>query len=306
MSIKSSREFQKQNLRKAYFNYWLIQNNPSYRDFWRAVKEKGETVHSEYIYDPPLRKGENYGRWFERTGGQGQKESWLVKEMKRFGVWLPLPDPFKKIDWTNFEQKPDSAIIESMNSAYAYNADLRKRFPVMIDPLLDDYEIYFRVNQYVKFLRTWMSTSVGIPPTRRHHIIKFQFYAQVWDLRKGFPKKSFREIARELRRPIQTVISQFKRAYELLYDRPYEATGHRAMIRSLVRKTTCKDCPEQALCKKNGIPCPDVEILLREDEKPQAHRLDRVFIDRHGEKKSTYDLAVNREAYRRWQEEKSQ
>jgi len=95
------------------------------------------------------------------------------------------------------------------------------------------------------------------------------------------------------------VISQFKKAYEFLYNKPYESTDLKSIRRSLVRKTNCKDCPEYPSCE---IPCPDVQILLEELDVKQPHRLGRIVLDRNGKKKSTYKFAADREAYRKWQE----
>jgi len=170
---------------------------------------------------------------------------------------------------------------------------------ILIDLTFDKKEILGKVSEYIDKWREIRKIKLSI---NRDQISKFQYLCERVGFKKGLPKRTFRGIASELRLPITTVISQFKRAHELLYNKPYEATDHRAIRRSLVRKTTCKDCSERSTCK---IPCPDVQIQLEEFEGKQAHKLAKGFFDRYGKEKSEHDVAIEQEAYRQWQEEES-
>lgn len=308
MSDKSRKEIQKQNIKKAYFDFWRIQNNPAYIEFWKKVKSLGDEVFKKYIFDPPMKKGETYPEWFMRTEaqGKGKKESWFVKEMKSFGVWLPLPDPQKKINWINFDENPDKDIIESMTCAYGYNVHLRERFPIMIDPLLDDYEIKGQVEIYVKFLLTWMKTAGKIKPASRDQINKYHLYAQVWDLRKP-PRKTFPEIASMLKIHSSTAKSMLQKAYELIFNEPFDRKAYEQKIKKLIKKNDlklCNTCSDHTCIKEGRFKnyCPDMMFHLKQLEKPQTEKIMMGdYVGKDGKKISKIEWLSNKDMFRKWQ-----
>ena len=315
--------------KKAYFEYWRFQNNPAYVEFYQAYQSKRNRLHN--VHRGPH---ETWEEWTNRVSEDLIKsipekdyfslENWYIEEKKKFGLGELLVDPFKKINWQDLENPKNidrqiwDTIVDQRKERGSYPIKLifpsNVFYPAfshlkptdlipVIDISFDKKEILAAISSVVdQYKWRWgKATNFNYLKRPGRDTSKLHLYAQIWDLRKGFPKKGFREIARELRQPIQTVISQYKKAYELIYGKSYESTDQKSIRRSLIRKTTCKDCPDYP-CK---IPCPDVQIQLEELDVKQTHRLDRVFLDRDGEKKSTYELALDREAYRRWQEEKS-
>ena len=301
MATRTRNQLKRERFLKIYFHYWKLQNNPEYIEYWK----KQTAYLQEYQKNPieTLRKTDD--NFFTNS----------VNLSIKFGLRGILVDPYRKIEWEdliNFN-KVDSDIIRGLAFSPFFSPVKVQRFHREVEPndqdetgnpilrlLIDlSYDKKDILNQISGYIDKWREIRKIELSKSRDQISKFYKYAQVWDLRKGFPKKSFREIARELKEPTPTVVSQFKRAYELLYNKPYESTDLKSIRRLLIRKTTCKGCPDYP-CK---IPCPDVQIQLEELDVKQAHRLDPIFIDRYGEKKSMYELASNKEAYRKWQEE---
>ena len=297
MGTKTRKQLKKERFLRIYFHYWKLQNNPEYIEFW-----KRETAFLEDFQKNP-----------KEAFAKMDKNSFIdsANISKKLGLGWVLFNPFRKIDWKSLinSDKVDLDIYRGLTFSPIFSPvkvegwepkDQKEksilRLLIDISPIHDKKDILEKVSE---FIDEWRKIRNIEPSKSRDQINKFHIYAEIWDLRKGFPKKSFKEIARELKEPTPTVVSQFKRAYELLYNKPYESTDQKLIRRSLVRKTTCKDCPEYSSCE---IPCPDVQILLEDFDVKQAHRLGRVFLDRHGKKTSTVKLASDREAYRKWQE----
>ena len=294
------KQLKKEKFQRIYFHYWKLQNNPEYikfykretaflKDFERNPKEAFTKVDKNFFIDS-------------------------ASLSKRLGLGYVSLDPFKKIDWKGLIDfdKVDLDIYRGLAFSPIFspvkveewepNDQKRKsilRLLIDISPIHDKKDILEIVSVYID---KWREIRKIEPSKSRDQINKFHIYAEIWDLRKGFPKKSFKEIARELKRPTPTVISQYRRAFELINGRPYEAGDHKAFLRSLIRKTTCQGCAQWAPCSnqkgKDAIPCPEVQMQLKELEINQAHKLDK-----HGKEKSNYELASDREAYRKWQEE---
>jgi len=278
MSTKSSRELQKQDIREAYFYYWRIQNNPKYIKFWEKVKSSGGVTQQQ---------------------GTKEKQSWFVSQMKYFKVWVPLPDPSKKIRWENFIESPDPEIIDSMNAAYAY-AEPRKRFKVMIDPESDNYEIANIAVRWANFYRAF----TGIHPHGRDHIKKFHHYAMVWDLRKP-PRKSFPEIASMLKIHNSTAKSMLQRAYELIFNEPFDKEAYEQKIKKLSRKNDlklCNTCSDHRCIKDGRFKnyCPDMIFHLKQLEKSQTEKI--LYDDKDDKKISKIDWLSNKVVFREWQE----
>lgn len=297
MGIKTRKQLKKERFQRIYFHYWKLQNNPEYIEFW-----KRETAFHEDFKKNPKEA-------FAKMDNNSFIDSANIS--KKLGLGYVLFNPFKKIDWKGLIDfdKVDLDIIRGLTFSPIFSSvkvegwepkdqtgKFILRLLIDISPIHDKKDILETVSVYID---KWREIRKIEPSKSRDQINKFHIYAQIWDLRKGFPKKSFKEIARELKRPTPTVVSQFKKAYEFLYNKPYESTDLKSIRRSLIRKTNCKNCREYLFCK---IPCPDMQILLEELDVKQPHKLGRVFLDRNGKKKSTYELAADREAYRNWQE----
>lgn len=292
MPVRTKKHLKREFIQQAYFLYWKLQNNPEYKKLWDRFEKDPTTVSDT--------------RWLKFPSAV-RPYPLNVQDGESVNYHSPV-DFSKKIDWRDFLQVPDQEIVglaldygmlEPIIIAYQpHRFDLFHSnnflMPVLIDLRYDKKEIFYRLSTTIDIFREGIETRVD-----RHHTEKFHLYAEVWDLRKGFPKPSFREIARQLSRPKPTVISQFKKAHLLLYNKPYEETIYKATQKALIRKTTCKDCPERASCK---LPCGDVAMQLVEIEKRQSHKLGRTFFDKDGKKKSSYEIVADQEAYRKWQE----
>jgi hypothetical protein len=247
MPTQTSKEIQEDSLRKAYFDYWRIKNNPRYIEFWKEVKSMGGEGKAngnlqKDMFDPPLLKEEGYGEWFMRTNGEGRHEYWFVEQMKKFKVWFPLPDPLKRIDWMNFIKTPDPDIIESMNYAYIYSYRSQRKLPIKIeiDGADDDKEIIRHVSRQVNFMRHIM----GIWPLGRDHIGKFHLYAQTWD-QKICDGKSFPEIAEMTNAKPTTVKMRFYKAFKLIY----EVASYDPDLLEFPPEPLCSDCDKREICK---------------------------------------------------------
>lgn len=311
--------------KKAYFEYWRFQNNPDYVSFFEQWAE-----YESKRFDPPKKPIESMEEYVERVKGlfkevhrDEKKLSWGSQKRERFGLGDKLVDPFKKINWEdlknpkNIDRQIWDTIVDERKKRGSYpikSIFLPNQFddlsfvrdtdliPV-IDISFDKKEILAAISSLIDQYKWRWGEATNFNYLKRpgRDTNKLDLYAQVWDLSKGFhPKRTFREIARELKRPTRTIESQFKRAYELLFNKPYESIELKAIQRSLIRKTTCKDCPKRSECK---IPCSDVLIQLEGIEVKQAHKLDRAYIDRSGKKRSTYERALERESVRKWREQ---
>ena len=215
----------------------------------------------------------------------------------------------KKINWKSFLQDPESEIVNFALDEGIFEpvilAFLPHRYelfrsndnlmPVLIDLRFDKKEIFYQLSRKIDNFRRYYEIKFN---RHRHHISKFHLYAEVWDLRKGLPKKSFKEIARELKRAFPTVVSQFKKAFELLYGKPYESGDYKKRILAIIRKKTCTDCPERASCQPPG--CPELIFELEMIEGKQQHK---IFFDPKEQERSTIQLVSDDEEFRKWQEQ---
>ncbi len=318
--MKTRKQLNRERILRIYFHYWKIQNNPEYIEYW-----KGRT--------DPQRSFTEFRNTFAELRNKLGLAQHLINPFKKID-WKAFID-FKKVDpdiinvliFSPFHQpirvelyhrEPGLVsakwVLNTENSKFKLDvlkniANKSEVSPLQIgNPIL---KLLINLTQNKKDILEKVSRCIDVwrkerkidLAKSRDQIEKFPIYAEVWDLRKGFPKKTFKEIARYLKRPTRTVESQFKRAYEYLYNKPYESTEHRAVMRSLIRKTTCKDCPEKSQCEARKIPCSDVLIQLKGLEVSQAHKLDRVYFDKSGKEKSAYEKTLDREAYRKWQEQ---
>jgi len=305
VGTKTRRQLGKERLLKIYFHHWKLQNNPEYIKLWKRWEAHREKYQDHYnkdlseILEPDLSVYADF---------------YYLQE--KFGVFgCVLPDPFKKIDWEaliDFKYV-DLEVLHALgfsfplspvqgHSCRKFHEKNVKGNPILtldIDLRQDKKDILEGVSMQVDAWREIRDMAHSI---QRDPISKFYIYAQVWDLRKGFPKKSFSEIARKLKQPISTVKSQFKKAHELLTGRSYIREDYKKLMGSSVKKRICDECSERPFCK-DPFHCPDLLLHLEEIEGKQQERLSQIFFNRDGEKKSTYDLASDRQAYRKWQEE---
>lgn len=99
--------------------------------------------------------------------------------------------------------------------------------------------------------------------TRLSWLKKWALYIQVWDERKK--RKGFPEIARELGTKEATVKKRFYRAYEIIYNKPYNPADYeKPEIKKEYLKRTCETCQEKLTCKNL---CPDVIEFVEQDSK---------------------------------------
>jgi hypothetical protein len=304
MGTRTRKQLEREHFLKLYFHHWKLQNDPEYIKLWKRWEIYLEK-YKNHLEKSPL-------EMFEPD--KSVHADWENLQ-KKFGV-LPgsvLPHPFKKIDWEGLvdSNRVDQEVLMSLASSspsppvqwHSCRESDQRTFsnPILsldIDLRHDKKDILEGVSMQIDMCRRFGDIDQS---TQRDHINKFHIYAQVWDLRKGFPKKSISEIARELRRPIPTVKSQFKKAYELLTGRPYIREDYKKLRGSTLKKRICDKCPERPC--EDPFHCPDLLLQLEEIEGKQQERLGKIFFDKYGEEKSTYELASNREAVRKWQEE---
>jgi hypothetical protein len=263
-----------EKIRRVYFEYWLLQNNIEYIQFYKGVLDKE---------------------------GASEPLQWFKKDLRKFGL-VSLVNPFRKIDWDYFREmkKPDKLLLLSMNLA----RDDAFYAPVWLTPDLEsysrkEYEEYKRYEQEILLERIsnpltpfcpFVNVTIDlrfdkkeiieglhkiidyhrkiweIEPYNRDFINKFHLYAQTWDLRKGSERITFRDIARVMRTNFSTVKSRFYKAFELIYNKPYDPnlfikakkTVHKESLQRL-----CNDCNERETCT---TPCPDIIQFIEQDQ----------------------------------------
>jgi len=284
MSVKTRKRIQAELIKKAYFRYWRLQNDPEYISFYAKERElKGKTN---------------------------------TDEMRKFGLGSFLVDPSKKIDWSNFN---DEEILQTAPTAFDIplkhtirqeilnNIQARlEAIPSIRTVIYGDKSPFLQFRVDLRFNKKEILESLSsqidrmrkvkrIKPFTREFINKIPLYAQIWDLRKGLPKKSFKEIGRELRQPFSTVVSRFKKAFELLYGKPYESVEYKKKILAIIKKKTCKDCPEYS---PDCPGCPELMFELEMIEGGQPHK---IIFDRKEQKESTIQLISDHKQFQEWQ-----
>lgn len=284
MPYKTWRKRREETISKAYFQYWQFQNNPDYVEFY---------VQN---FTPQRLNDEGYSTWARRLGLEQKIESTVCPQLEqKFKLSYPFPvDPFKKIDWSDFETillKPDREILKTFRHfqkngggpivspfsphlfEYAPSAVLdvvRKldghKYPFCFIPNVVDYdkeEIFELMSQQIDSWRKWKMIQ---KLRHRDHVNKFHLYAHVWELRKGWDRKTFPEIAKMITANISTVKSRFYRAYELIFNKPFD-TNLFIKLRNRVRKESlakyCEICREYKTCRGE---CPDILPFIDQDK----------------------------------------
>lgn len=306
--IRTQREFQKHLIKLAYFHYWKLQNNPEYIEFYNLVKEKKEKNEKKIIFLGDEREIDPDGRIQRRVKENPEDlfgnntilyvyrrgklitylSEWGYLE-KKFNLVFPI-NPHKKIDWGNFPNFKifDDEIIEGFNLSKLYqpvsqinideygqggNEDFKSYYfgPILrvkIDLRYDKFEILSFLSKQIDLARL----NRGIKKLNRDHLNKFHLYAQVWDLRKGQGKKSYREIGRILGKKISTVKSMFYRAFELIFNKPYDSDffkNYKSMVYKESLRKYCDICEERKTCRDV---CPDIISYIMQDWKEGNYR----------------------------------
>lgn len=144
-------------------------------------------------------------------------------------------------------------------------AQLKKEFEDFIDRELDHQRTALQIKRGCS--ETWKEIKrfgfdLWEPDTRRNRE-EVQRHLTVWELRKK--KKSFPEIAAQLKLTQDNAKKSFYRAYELTQGKDYDReTFDTAIVRlhsSEVQKT-CDTCPDRNACT---IPCPQVSAYVDRD-----------------------------------------
>lgn len=316
MENKTQNQFEKYKIKLAYFNYWKLQNNPDYIEFYKIIKNKKKDENKIIFIDNE--KKLDSSEIFRKLIGNDNKVYFVLEEGKLLSAFryaeekfklgfFSIINPFKKIDWANFPNliNFDNEIITFFNWSEIYRPVWLSSFKYS-NPTEKDFQNHF-LNPIVKFdidlrydkseILSSLSDQIDIERRNRkiysferHRLDKFHLYAQVWELRKGYPKKTFKEIAFELKQKHFTIISRYKKARELLFGN--EINKPKTELRS-----SCKNCPEWQNCK---IPCPEIEMELANLEVKQSHKLGRVIENGKRKKISTYEIALERKSYLNW------
>ncbi len=273
MAIKTRKKMRDEKIKKAYFEYWRLQNNVEYISFYKKVMGAGNKES------------------FHRT-----LDELTVDQVENFRIGNPskttLVNPFKKIDWTYFKggKTPDKYILLVMTIAQAddfykpaYLVQMGKRrtpeeiqkylyesrfIDVTIDLAFDKKEIIERV---LSIIDSWRMTK-EIKPRSRDSINKFHLHGETWDLRKGPERKTFTEIAKIMNTNTSTAKDRFYRAFELIYNKPYDPDKFmeaRNTVHKETLKRTCDKCKERETC---STLCPDVISFVEQDVREKSYR----------------------------------
>jgi hypothetical protein len=259
MGTKTRKQLFTERTVRGYIHCWKLQNNPAYIDWYKRWEPWHRGV--DPINPPEI---QDYDKRID------------------FGLAWVVFNPFKTIDWTEFieSNKIDYEIIHAFRYepvlwSRAINQSLKKADDELFDtPILrlaldlnyDKKEILDTISTLIDFFRKIKN----IKPFKRDFLNKFPLYAQVWDLRKGPTGKKLREISKMLKTNVSTVKSRFYRAFQIIYNRRYDAEIFKKEIKNKVYieqlERTCKDCPKRE--KGCNELCPDViGYYLQDDEK---------------------------------------
>lgn len=291
MGNQTRKHFQNYLVKRAYFCYWRLQNNPNYIDFYKKIKGKqARDLREVFFYDPPLLEGEKDG------DHRGLKKKWgwhrYAEEKFKLGPFSVI-NPFKKIDWANFPkiQNPDQDIILALEYSRMFRPAFPSAFlfapteeenrnhhlgPIVkfdIDIRCDNREIWGFLLKQIDLERA----SRGINCLNRDHLNKFHLYAQVWDLRKGQNRKPFREIARMGGVNISTTKSRFYKAFELIFGQAFDNDLFKKLKGPVYKESLakyCENCSDRETCKDI---CPDVMSFVMQDWKERDYREVQAF-----------------------------
>lgn len=281
MPQKTRAKLKEETIKKAYFEYWRFQNNPTYLEFYNQN------------FNPHRLEGELYSAWAERLECAEKMNRIVIPELqKRFNLSYPPVDPFKRIDWFSFKnalREPDKEILFTFKSAQKWRGpvitlltvmlcdeplgyhwqDIKNRVKTVDSPLCfipnHTYDKKEILNAISNEMDEWEKMRRVKRIRRRDSINKFHLYAQVWDLRKGHPKKSFARIAEMTGASRSTVKARFYKAFELIFGYPFNsehfsAFGKKVYRESLIRH--CGDCGERDKCTDA---CPDIMPYIMQD-----------------------------------------
>ncbi len=281
-----------------YFHYWKLQNDPEYIEYWKEQKvyvkdaekdpQKALAQHLAKFDDASLIKQGNLSRKlgighhlvdpFKKINWESFIDSNKVDpDIVNCLIWFPLFQPVKiqayhvekglvkaKFALNAMHNKSKLAILNKIacekeeDVVGIGNPILR----LLIDLNHDKKDILEKVSMYIDACRKERL----LDQKSRDQINKFYIYAQVWDLRKSPNKKTFPEIGRELRVPISTIKSRFRKAFEAIYgikyDRDYFDRTKRIVHKEALDRT-CEKCRERNSCKEL---CPDIIPFVMQDE----------------------------------------
>ena len=158
MAYKTQKKLREERIKKAYFKYWQLQNNPNYIEWYKKYFTSNET----YLTD---KNKEEY-------------ESIILPQMRqKFNLnYIPV-DPFKKVEWLNFKKallEPDQQILLTFKGSQQIHGPIttffiRKGIPPISEEMyreicpfgiilnlrsFDKYEILGAVSQEIDFWRS--------------------------------------------------------------------------------------------------------------------------------------------------------
>lgn len=314
MPRKTRRKFEEGTIRKAYFYYWKLQNDPDYVEFYRKN------------FIPQRLSGERYSTWASRSGYKQKMELTIGPQLlEKFKLSHRFPvDPFKKVDWSNFEKamsEPDQEILKTFAHfrrngggpvivfcpqafGYAPSAvfEITRRlsgpkYPFCFIPDVVDgtkEEILETISQKID---GWRRLEMVRRLLRRAPVNKFHLYAQVWDFRRPPNSLSFPQIARKTKTGIATVKTRFYRAFELIYNQPFNRDLFKEIkIEKQSLTKVCDNCSDRKLCRAKRVEdlCPDVISYVMQD---QTRRREKQFFD--------FDALSDHSQYRKWSKSRS-
>lgn len=264
MATKTKKVTKRETITRAYYEYWRLQNNPEYVKFYNEAKSLKSLPQ---IPD--------------------HKTGWVNSNMRRFGIWdkfdrrgapytkdgrkivdpLPLVDPNKRINWSGIESgEVDEEIISIMNlnlfkPAAIRDVILREGQPIVYVSMnlrYDKTEILHSISEWIDRLKKDRGIRESLRMSR-DQLNKIPLYAQVWELRRD--RKTFPEIARQLKIPTGTVRMRYYHAYDVIYNHRYQSDLRKRIDKETLRKY-CEICPDRT-CK---ILCPDVLPYVDQDQ----------------------------------------
>lgn len=284
----------KEKIKKVYFAYWRIQNNPEYIDFYREWTQ----FIKRYKGDPQKTLHDTDESFFDR-----------VRDIKKkFGIiGIYLVDPLKKIEWGEVGKldRGDLVIMGAFSSkiirelgwnkkpmslgAYQEEIESNPSLRISVDMRANDKDIYYELSQKIK---GWREARKVKRFNIRDPVEKFGLYARVWDFRKGHERLNFRQIAKKMGSNMQTTKMRFYKAFELIYGEKYDPERflkERNNIPKESLKKTCDNCQERSTCR---ILCPDVIPFVEAETRKQREK-----------QTPNHDFISDQAAYQKWLED---
>ncbi len=291
---KKSKPSAEQTVRLSKAKWEFLKRN---RELWEAENGDDRMRRFREFYADALKSVESVKRYRQERGLPAKKRTHLDVRLRPFptdpdecmslvaqraaakGIYDPFIEsrkskgpftPEEDQQWLDRLKRQGSYILNRLTSGQPsktllLGVDLsRSKEAILaeVEMLVDHYrEVYQEVNGAERL--RWLPIAEEL--------------LEVWDLYEQAGKSparvTFRTVSKKVNRPLSTVKSQWRLAYELIHGEPYDPDAKYANERTRAAADhLCARCPHGAKCYRGGgwYPCSDYLAVAGKDREPRT------------------------------------